>query len=71
VGTIPPSNRQLLERSVECPSDGSPSSLRLAQKHKVSAYGAVYHAISQWHFNPYMKDGKPEYFHADIIFQIH
>jgi len=24
----------------------------------------------QWRFTPYIKDGKPQYFHADLTFRI-
>jgi len=24
----------------------------------------------QWRFTPYIKDGKPQYFHADVTFRI-
>jgi len=26
--------------------------------------------MMQWHFTPYIKDGKPQYFHADVTFRI-
>jgi hypothetical protein len=32
---------------------------------------AAYRALGRWHFMPYMQDGKPQYFHADITFLIH
>lgn len=31
---------------------------------------AINGAVSKWHFNPYVKDGKPQYFHAQLIFHI-
>jgi hypothetical protein len=30
--------------------------------------GAAYAAIQKWHFSPYIKNGKPQYFHANVIF---
>jgi len=30
----------------------------------------LYRTLSQWQFSPYVKDGKPQSFHADITFQI-
>jgi hypothetical protein len=33
-------------------------------------FAAVYSAMMQWHFAPYIKDGKPQYFHADVTFRI-
>lgn len=29
---------------------------------------AAYGAARQWHFRPYLRDGKPDVFHADIVF---
>jgi len=29
---------------------------------------AINGAVSKWHFKPYVKDGKPQYFHADLVF---
>lgn len=31
---------------------------------------AAYQALKQWHFRPYVRDGKPEFFKADIIFHV-
>jgi hypothetical protein len=31
---------------------------------------AINGAVSKWRFKPYIKDGKPQYFHADLIFHI-
>lgn len=33
-------------------------------------FAAVYSAVMQWRFTPYIKYGKPQYFHADITFRI-
>jgi hypothetical protein len=30
---------------------------------------AAYAAVQKWHFSPYMKNGKPQYFHANVIFR--
>jgi len=32
---------------------------------------AIHGAVSKWHFNPYMKDGKSQYFHANLVFCVH
>ncbi len=32
---------------------------------------AAYDALTQWHFQPYVKDGKPDFYKADITFQVH
>lgn len=29
---------------------------------------AISGALAQWRFNPWVKDGKPQYFHADLVF---
>ena len=31
---------------------------------------AAYGAVTKWHFAPYIKDGKPQYFHATLIFHM-
>ena len=31
---------------------------------------AIDNAVMKWHFKPYIKDGKPQYFHANIVFHI-
>lgn len=31
---------------------------------------AIYGAVSQWHFKPYIKDGKTQYFHANLVFRM-
>jgi outer membrane biosynthesis protein TonB len=30
---------------------------------------AVYAALHKWHFSPYIKNGKPQYFHANVVFR--
>jgi hypothetical protein len=37
---------------------------------KTPVFGAAYAAIQRWHFSPYIKDGKPQYFHATIVFHV-
>ncbi|MGB6383915.1 MAG: hypothetical protein WBD25_05455 [Terriglobales bacterium] len=37
---------------------------------KDPAFLAAYHALGQWHFQPLVKDGKPQYFHADVVFHV-
>jgi outer membrane biosynthesis protein TonB len=31
---------------------------------------AAYNAVRQWHFRPYLRDGKPDLFGADIVFRV-
>ncbi len=31
-------------------------------------FGAAYGALQKWHFSPYIKNGKPQYFRANVIF---
>jgi len=35
-----------------------------------SVFGAIGAALLQWKFQPYLKDGKPQYFHADVSFHL-
>ncbi len=30
---------------------------------------AAYAALQKWHFSPYIKNGKPQYIHANVIFR--
>jgi outer membrane biosynthesis protein TonB len=40
------------------------------RKVKPSLYDAAVKALKQWEFNPYVKDGKPDRFDADLIFKV-
>ena len=31
---------------------------------------AMFNAVKQWKFKPYIKDGKPQYFHANLVFRM-
>jgi hypothetical protein len=33
-------------------------------------FGAAYRAVNQWHFRPYLRDGKPDRYLADIVFRV-
>jgi len=33
-------------------------------------FGAAYKALTQWHFRPYLRDGKPDVYAADITFRV-
>jgi hypothetical protein len=35
-----------------------------------AAFFAIDKALKQWRFKPYIKDGKPTYFHAELIFAV-
>jgi hypothetical protein len=37
---------------------------------KGPVFMAVYAAVQKWHFRAYLKDGKPQYFHADLVFRV-
>ena len=37
---------------------------------KSAVFLAAYTAVGKWHFKPYVKDGKPQYFHADLSFHM-
>jgi hypothetical protein len=33
-------------------------------------FSAAYRAVNQWHFQPHLRDGKPDGFLADIVFRV-
>jgi hypothetical protein len=35
-----------------------------------AVFAAIDKALLQWKFRPYIKDGKPQYFHADVVFHL-
>jgi len=35
---------------------------------KSPVFFAIHTALQEWRFSPYLKDGKPQYFHADLTF---
>ncbi len=35
-----------------------------------SVFLAINAALSKWRFTPYLKDGKPQYFHANLVFHV-
>lgn len=37
---------------------------------KNPVFFAVHAALQKWRFSPYLKDGKPQYFHADLTFYV-
>lgn len=37
---------------------------------KTPVFLAANAALGKWHFRPYLKDGKPQYFHADLVFHM-
>jgi hypothetical protein len=37
---------------------------------KDSLFLTAYAALTKWHFKPYLKDNKPQYFHADLVFHV-
>jgi hypothetical protein len=44
----------------------------LGNTHKLSGpvLKAIYAALLKWDFSPYLRDGKPQYFHADVVFRV-
>jgi len=42
---------------------GNPNNL------KTAVFLAAYNAVKRWKFQPYLEDGKPQYFHANVVFQ--
>lgn len=43
---------------------GNPQNLRN------DVFGAADAAIQKWRFSPYIKNGKPQYFHGNVIFHV-
>jgi hypothetical protein len=37
---------------------------------KTPVFLAAYGAVNKWRFAPFIKDGKPQYFHATLIFRM-
>jgi hypothetical protein len=40
------------------------------QRLRDSVFLAANAALAKWHFKPYVKDGKPQYFHANLVFHV-
>ena len=47
-----------------------PSSVTNLKNVKPVLYDAAVKALKQWEFNPYVKDGKPDRFDADLVFKV-
>ncbi len=51
-------------------SDGTVNGVANSYHAPTPLFMAVYAALHQWHFRPYLRDGKPDIFSADIIFRV-
>jgi TonB family protein len=51
--------------------DGSVNGVGNPYNMPTPLFMAAYSAVSQWHFHPYLRDGKPDLFGADIVFRVH
>jgi hypothetical protein len=49
---------------------GKVTGLQNTQNLSTAVFAAIYSSIVQWHFSPYVKNGKPQYFHADLTFRV-
>lgn len=67
-GSVAPGADIVVEISVD--ETGKLTGVGSPQKLSGPAFFAAYNALTKWHFTPYIKDGKPQYFHADITFHI-
>lgn len=59
-----------VEVRVSVDETGKVAGVGNTQKLNTDVFLAIYEALEQWRFRPYMKDGKPQYFHAHITFQV-
>jgi hypothetical protein len=51
--------------------DGKLAGVDNLNKLSAALFHAAYNALTQWHFRPYLRDGKPDVYAADITFQVH
>jgi hypothetical protein len=51
-------------------SDGTVNGVDNSYHVPTPLFMAAYAALHQWHFRPYLRDGKPDLFSADIIFRV-
>ena len=50
--------------------DGAINSVTNPYSLSTPVFGAAYIAARQWHFRPYLRDGKPDVFKAEIVFRV-
>jgi len=55
---------------VRVDEQGRPMAVVNVKKVKPALYDAAVKALKQWEFNPYVKDGKPDRFDADLVFKV-
>ena len=51
-------------------TDGKLASVSNPNSLSVALFGAAYKALTQWHFQPYLRNGKPDVYAADITFRV-
>lgn len=68
----PDSGPQGTEFIVQISVDENGKLAGVSNTHHLSngVFGAIYKTLSKWEFAPYLKDGKPQYFHADLTFKV-
>jgi hypothetical protein len=67
-GTAAPGTQFIVQISVD--ETGKLAGIQNTHKLNSPALLAIYSALQKWHFTPYLKDGKPQYFHANLAFQM-
>ena len=55
---------------VRVDEEGRTLAVMNVRKVKPALYDAAVKALKQWEFNPYVKDGKPDRFDADLVFKV-
>lgn len=68
-GAAPPGTEFKVRISVS--EQGKLTGIQNTHKLPGPVLGAIYNAVRKWQFRPYVKDGKPQYFHADLVFYMH
>jgi hypothetical protein len=68
-GTADPGTQLIVQISVD--ETGKLAGIQNTHKLNSPALLAIYSALQKWHFNPYLKNGKPQYFQANLTFQAH
>jgi hypothetical protein len=67
-GTAPGGTEFVLQISVD--ETGKLTGIQNTHHLSGPVLAAAYAALSKWHFKPYVKDGKPQYFQADLVFRV-
>jgi hypothetical protein len=55
---------------VRVDEEGRTLAVMNVRKVRPALYDAAVKALKQWEFNPYVRDGKPDRFDADLVFRV-